>query len=138
MRSVLPLLFLALSATSVRATAAQDTSIRCVRAPCPVDRGPLRSAIVRTSSVVRVTVEGPLLRYVLTERYRNTGPSVGEADYVLPLPRGAAFEALALTIDGEPVTGEAMDAARARGIYEAIVRQAKDPALVEWMDHDLR
>src|SRR5690606_17832884 len=62
---------------------------------------------------------------------------VGEADYLLPLPRGAAFEDLALEINGELVSGETMDAAKAAGIYQEIVRQVRDPALVEWMGSGL-
>src|SRR5690606_9654204 len=49
--------------------------------------------------------------------------------------RGAAFEDLALMIDGEMVTGEIRGAGEARRIYEEIVRRQRDPALVEWMDH---
>src|SRR5712664_3145975 len=58
---------------------------------------------------------------------------VGEADYVFPLPTGAAFRDLKLSINGELVAGETMNAADARGIYEEIVRKMRDPALVEWM-----
>ena len=42
---------------------------------------------------------------------------------MLPLPKGAAFEDLALSINGEMVTGETMNAERARGVYEEIVRK---------------
>ena len=78
-----------------------------------------------------------MLRYEIEERFVNRGGVVGEADYVLPLPRGAAFENLALEINGELVAGEALNADRARGIYEEIVRRSRDPALVEWMGHGL-
>jgi Ca-activated chloride channel family protein len=78
-----------------------------------------------------------VLRYEIEERFVNRGGVVGEADYVLPLPRGAAFENLALEINGELVAGEALNADRARGIYEEIVRRSRDPALVEWMGHGL-
>ena len=58
---------------------------------------------------------------------------MAEADYVFPLPAGAAFEDLKLSINGELVAGETMSADKARGIYEEIVRRQRDPALVEWM-----
>ena len=107
----------------------------CVRAPCPQPPPcPVGGeAVVRTGREVRVTLEGRVLRYEVTERWTNRGHTIGEADYVLPLPRNAAFEDLALEIDGEMVTGEALDANRARAVYEEIVRKKKDPALVEWM-----
>lgn len=105
----------------------------CVAAPCVQPVCPGRDRVERTDRDVRVTLDGRVLRYEVTERWTNHGRTVGEADYVLPLPRGAAFEDLALEIDGELVTGEALDATRARRVYEEIVRQRKDPALVEWM-----
>ena len=107
--------------------------IQCVRAPCPQSPCPVRGGVERTSRTVNVTLDGRVLRYEVTERWTNNGRTIGEADYVLPLPRNAAFEDLALEIDGEMVTGEALDANRARAVYEEIVRRKKDPALVEWM-----
>jgi Ca-activated chloride channel family protein len=107
----------------------------CVRAPCvqPPICDVSRDGVVRTGREVRVSLEGRVLRYEVTERWTNHGRGIGEADYVLPLPRNAAFEDLALEIDGEMVTGEALDANRARSVYEEIVRRKRDPALVEWM-----
>ena len=132
-------LFLLLVQLPSRATA-QNTTIEprcgtrmCVRTPCPPPPCGTRDRVERTGREVRVTLEGRVLRYEVTERWTNHGQTIGEADYVLPLPRGAAFEDLALEIDGEMVTGEALDANRARAVYEEIVRQRRDPALVEWM-----
>ena len=105
----------------------------CVRAPCPQPPPCTTRGVERTSREVRVTLDGRVLRYEVTEQWTNHGRAIGEADYVLPLPRGAAFEDLALEIDGEMVTGEALAAGEARRIYEEIVRQRRDPALVEWM-----
>jgi Ca-activated chloride channel homolog len=108
--------------------------IICVSAPCPQPPCPVqRDLVERTGREVRVTLEGRVLRYEVTERWTNRGRTIGEADYVLPLPRNAAFEDLALEIDGEMVTGEALDAGKARAVYEEIVRRQRDPALVEWM-----
>ncbi len=107
--------------------------IVCISAPCPQPPCSNREIVERTGREVRVTLDGRVLRYEVTERWTNHGHGIGEADYILPLPRNAAFEDLALEIDGELVTGEALDANRARGVYEEIVRRKKDPALVEWM-----
>ena len=102
--------------------------------PCP----PRPMGMVeRTASHVRVTLQDRVLRYEVEERFVNRGGAIAEADYVFPLPKNAAFEDLKLSINGELVSGETMDAGRARGIYEEIVRRMRDPALVEWMDHGL-
>src|SRR6185436_7485714 len=127
------------SLTSLVAFAASAQVVRPLPCPpnadCIVRPGPAR--IARIGSDVRVTLEGRVLRYEIEERFINRGGTVGEADYVLPLPRGAAFENLALEINGELVAGEALNADRARSIYEEIVRRSRDPALVEWMGHGL-
>jgi Ca-activated chloride channel family protein len=56
---------------------------------------------------------------------------------MFPLPKGAAFQDLKLSINGEMVSGETMNASQARQIYEEIVRRQRDPALLEWMGYGL-
>ncbi|HEY0995931.1 MAG TPA: VIT domain-containing protein, partial [Gemmatimonadaceae bacterium] len=102
---------------------------RPVPMPCIMPEG----GIERVASNVRVTLEGRVLRYEVEERFLNTGGRVGEADYLFPLPKNAAFQDLKLSINGEMVAGETLDADEARAIYEEIVRRQRDPALVEWM-----
>lgn len=107
--------------------------------PCAENRcqSPAAGAIQRTSSQVRVELADRVLRYQITETFKNRGGLIGEADYLFPMPAGAAFEALELEIDGEMVSGETMPADRARQIYEDIVRRSRDPALVEYMGRGL-
>jgi Ca-activated chloride channel family protein len=108
--------------------------------PTPTQRPAVRDCgqrIVRTRSDVRVELVNRVLRYEVEERFTNEGGRVGEADYLFPLPAGAAFQELSLSIDGELVSGETMNAGEARRIYEDIVRRQRDPALVEWMGHGL-
>jgi Ca-activated chloride channel homolog len=103
----------------------------------PVVRVDCSANIVRTRSDVRVELADHVLRYEVEERFVNRGATLGEADYLFPLPTNAAFQNLALSIDGELVAGETMNAGQARNIYESIVRARRDPALVEWMGHGL-
>ena len=116
--------------------------------PCPPERCPpcrvrecppvpVNPAIVRTSSDVKVSLANRVLHYEVEETFVNRGGGLGEADYLFPLPKGAAFKDLKLSINGELVSGETMNAGEARRIYEEIVRRHKDPALVEWMGHGL-
>ncbi|MEO6446663.1 MAG: VIT domain-containing protein [Gemmatimonadaceae bacterium] len=100
------------------------------RPPTPRPCGP---SLERVSGDVRISLADRVLRYEVTEIFRNNGSRVAEADYIFPLPAGAAFEDLKLSINGELVSGETMAAERARGIYEEIVRRQRDPALVEWV-----
>lgn len=109
---------------------------------CPVNKScalcfPSGPTVVRQSSDVRADLADRVLRYEVTEMFVNRGSGIGEADYIFPLPKGAAFQDLKLSINGEMVAGETMSADRARGIYEQIVRQQRDPALVEWMGYGM-
>lgn len=108
---------------------------RCVEPPVR----PCRSgnAVVRVSSTVRADLVGRVVRYEVSEVFVNRGAGLGEADYLFPLPAGAAFEDLRLTINGELVAGETMNATQARRVYEEIVRRRRDPGLVEWMGSGL-
>ncbi len=100
--------------------------------PCAPQGG-----VTRVRSDVRVELGSGVLRYEVSETFVNTGDALGEADYIFPLPRNAAFRDLRLMVNGELVSGETMAADRARAIYEEIVRSQRDPALVEWFDHGL-
>src|SRR3954468_3237739 len=105
----------------------------CVRPVCVIQN----PAVFRQSSDVRVQLVDRVLRYEITETFVNRGNRVGEADFMFPLPKGAAFQDLKLSINGEMVAGETMNADRARQIYEEIVRRQRDPALLEWMGYGL-
>lgn len=114
----------------------------CVMRPCLIGRpcppcGVAEPSVVRVSSKVRADLSDRVLRYEVTETFVNRGARVGEADYIFPLPKGAAFQDLKLSIDGQLVAGETMNAAEARSIYEEIVRRQRDPALVEWVGYGM-
>ena len=98
---------------------------------------PAGAQVARTRSDIRVELRDRVLRYEVEERFVNRGGMIGEADFLFPLPKNAAFRDLKLSIDGELVAGETMNATEARRIYEDIVRRQRDPALVEWMGHGL-
>ena len=107
--------------------------VPCQRPVCQIQS----SYVVRQSSDVRVELIDRVLRYEVTETFINRGSRVGEADFMFPLPKGAAFQDLKLSINGEMVAGETMNANQARQIYEEIVRRQRDPALLEWMGYGL-
>jgi Ca-activated chloride channel family protein len=135
MRALLPVLLILPAALG-----AQGLVIpRCPR-PMPgseLECRPAGQQIVRTRSDVKVELRDRVLRYEVEERFVNRGGMIGEADYIFPLPKNAAFRDLKLSIDGELVSGETMNATDARRIYEDIVRSQRDPALVEWMGHGM-
>lgn len=93
--------------------------------------------MTKVRSAVNVSVSGRVARVTVEEWFRNNGPALGEASYVFPLPGEAVFSNYSLWQGEQELRGEMMDASQARGIYEAIVRQKRDPALIELMGHGL-
>ncbi|HET9004245.1 MAG TPA: VIT domain-containing protein, partial [Gemmatimonadaceae bacterium] len=115
------------------AASAQGTIVPRPCLPNQLCPRPIQWGVVRTASHVQVRMDDRVLHYEVEEQFTNRGGGIAEADYIFPLPDGAAFQDLKLSIDGELVAGETMSADKARGIYEEIVRRQRDPALVEWM-----
>ena len=133
----LALAFVALVAPA--ALAAQGQIIPRRPLPCnPRNDCPVAGALIeRVQSEVKAHFGERVIQYEITEAFVNRGSTIGEADYLFPLPKGAAFEDLRLEINGELVSGETLGADEARRIYEEIVRRQRDPALVEWMGYGL-
>ena len=125
---------LKVGSSRVPAALSSDQWTNAFRRPDP--RLPPRTSRARAATCASSSSDR-VLKYEVEERFINRGASVGEADYLFPLPANAAFQDLKLSINGELVSGETMNAGEARRIYENIVRSQRDPALVEWMGHGL-
>ncbi len=73
----------------------------------------------------------------VSQTFVNTGKTPMEVQFVFPLPYDGAVDQLTLMVDGKELPAELLPADKARRRYEDIVRQSKDPALLEWMGHGL-
>ena len=93
--------------------------------------------IEKLRSAVQVAVTGRVARVTVEEWFRNTAPIMGEGTYLYPLPGEAVFSEYSLWQGDQELKGEMMDATQARSIYETIVRQKRDPALIELAGHGL-
>lgn len=89
------------------------------------------SAIEKLRTTVSVRVSGRVATVEVEEWFRNNGGPFAEADYVYPLPGEAVFSGYSLYQGDTELRGEMMDATQARSIYERIVRERRDPALIE-------
>ncbi|MBN2353307.1 MAG: VWA domain-containing protein [Spirochaetales bacterium] len=69
--------------------------------------------------------------------FYNPGGRALEGEYIFPVPKGAVIEKFSMYIDGREMKAELLDAAKARTIYEDIVRQIRDPALLEYRGSNL-
>ncbi|MFT5429779.1 MAG: hypothetical protein ACI9OJ_000451 [Myxococcota bacterium] len=64
--------------------------------------------------------------------FHNAADETVEGTFRFPLPAGAILTGLAMTIDGVLMEGEIVEREKAREIYERIVDEMRDPALLEW------
>ena len=56
-----------------------------------------------------------------------------EGEYIFPLPDDVSISDFAMYVEGERLTAELLDSEQARAIYEEIVRNQRDPALLEYI-----
>ena len=72
----------------------------------------------------------------IDQEFFNPNNSRLEGTYVFPLPPGAHIDRFSMDIDGKMTEAELLPADKARVLYEDIVRQMKDPALLEYVGRD--
>jgi len=56
-----------------------------------------------------------------------------EGTYIFPIPESAAISNFTMEVDGRTLEGRLLTKEEARRIYESIVRQRRDPALLEYV-----
>lgn len=93
---------------------------------------PAPTAVAFGDLQVRVAIEGGVATTELRQTIHNRTGAQREADWLLPLPKGAIADKFTMTVGGQTLAGEVLDAGRARSTYEAIVRQRRDPGLLEY------
>ncbi|MBS0657454.1 MAG: VWA domain-containing protein [Verrucomicrobia bacterium] len=86
---------------------------------------------------VKVEIEGQVATTSVDQEFYNPASRVVEGTYFFPVPRDAQIAKFQLEIDGKWTDPELLDAAKARAIYEDIVRRQKDPALLEYANNRL-
>jgi len=86
---------------------------------------------------VDVQMDGPLAITTVEQTFENGTAQRLEGDYFFPLPKNAVIKEFRMEMNGEMVKAEMLDANKARQIYEDIVRQMKDPALLEFSDQGM-
>lgn len=107
------------------------TPIPCVGpVPCPPPH-PIFPLAIQYHRVT-VDIENQVATTRVDQFFRNDNDFVVEGTYIFPIPAGAAVSRFAMWVDGKRLEGEVLSAEEARGIYDEIVRQTRDPALLEY------
>ncbi|MCA9978836.1 MAG: hypothetical protein KC413_23915, partial [Anaerolineales bacterium] len=82
---------------------------------------------------VNVTIEDQVATTHIDQLFINNNDWMLEGTYLFPLPEGAAVSQLTMWVDGQPIEAKILEQAEARQIYDEIVRQLRDPALLEYV-----
>ncbi len=107
-----------------------DGFIVIPRPPGPGPVSPFPLEVVRHDVDVEITEQ--LATTTVDQEFYNPNASRLEGYYLFPLPAGAVIRDFSMWIDGRETRAELLDAAKARNIYEDIVRRLRDPALLEY------
>jgi len=83
------------------------------------------------SLTVRAAVSGPLSLTEMEMVFRNPRNRRTEGRFSCVLPEGAAISRLAKEVNGQLMEGEVVERLRANRIYDEILNQMRDPALLE-------
>ncbi len=81
---------------------------------------------------VTVTIRDQVAVTHVDQVFFNPSNIQVEGTYIFPIPLDAAVNNFTLWVDGKPVEGQVLDAGQARQTYEDIVRNMRDPALLEY------
>ncbi|MBN1417505.1 MAG: VWA domain-containing protein [Planctomycetes bacterium] len=86
---------------------------------------------------VDMVVRDQVASVTIDQQFVNTGRGMMEVEYLFPIPPEAAIDSMTLLVDGKEFAAKVLKADEARKIYEEIVRQKKDPALLEYVGFGL-
>ena len=81
---------------------------------------------------VDVKIDNQVSITSIDQEFYNPNAQRLEGTYIFPMPKGAVLNKFSMEIDGKTMEAELLSADKARQIYEDIVRQMKDPALMEY------
>jgi len=101
---------------------------------CPVPPPPEPVWLTIKYHRVNVTIKDQVAVTHVDQVFVNESRWQIEGTYVFPLPADAAVSDFSMWVDGQKYEGELLDRDQARRIYEEIVRQRRDPALLEYVD----
>lgn len=86
---------------------------------------------------VTVDLRDQIARTVIEESFVNHTSTVLEGVFYFPLPADASISSFGMWIGDELVEADIVEKERARAIYEQILREKRDPGLLEWTGGNL-
>ena len=86
---------------------------------------------------VDVKIDGQSAVTKIDQSFYNPSQYQLEGFYIFPIPKGAVINNFTMIINGKETKAELLDSDKARKIYEDIVRQMRDPALLEYSEQNI-
>ena len=86
---------------------------------------------------VSVKIDGQSAITNIDQSFYNPSQYQLEGFYIFPIPKGAVINNFTMVINGKETKAELLDSDKARKIYEDIVRQMRDPALLEYSEQNI-
>jgi Ca-activated chloride channel family protein len=81
---------------------------------------------------VEVNIDGQKAVTRVDQEFFNPNGATLEGEYLFPIPAGAHIDRFTMRVGDRDLEAELLDAGKAREIYERIVREQRDPALLEY------
>ena len=81
---------------------------------------------------VTVDIRDQIARTTIEESFVNTTPGILEGVFFFPLPQDASISGFGMWVGNTLVEADVVEKQRAREIYETILREKRDPGLLEW------
>jgi Ca-activated chloride channel family protein len=135
-KNVLLVLFLALVLLGARSARADGFIV--VSEPVRVPNGNFPFTPLQVSyHHVTAKIDGQICTTTVDEEFYNPNERTLEGTYLFPIPKSAQIDKFTMEIAGKETDAELLSADKARAVYEEIVRQEKDPALLEYADQGL-
>lgn len=100
--------------------------------PVPLDESWLSIRYHR----VTVSIENQIAVTRVEQEFVNDLDWEVEGTYIFPIPEGATISKFVIWVDGVPLESRILPAEEARQIYEEIVRERRDPALLEYIGRE--
>jgi Ca-activated chloride channel family protein len=81
---------------------------------------------------VDIKIDNQMAETTVDQSFINNYHRDIEGTYIFPIPEDASISKFSMFVGGEEIKGKILDKDEAKKIYQDIVRQRKDPALLEY------
>lgn len=86
---------------------------------------------------ISAVIENNIARTTVTQTIKNTSDHDLEVEFFFPLPAKTVIQDFTMMANGQEIPGKLLKKEEAKNIYESIVRQHRDPALMEFVGYNL-